>query len=401
MNERNDPSSGPPLEGINVVEVGLLVQGPQAAATLGEWGADVVKVELPGFGDQSRWLPSSPTEQRSGYFHACNRGKRSITLDLRRPEGAEVFLRLCTWADIVISNFKPGTMDGWGLGYEAVAARNPAVIYATGSTFGTLGPDAAREGADLAAQAAGGLISTTGDGHQDPTPVGFTSADHTAAQNLVAGVLAALYARTRTGRGQHVATSLVGGQVWAQASELTAALFLGRAAGPAARGNPLVPGIYGIFPTADSWMAVVGVPVPRRAEFFDVIGRPELTARFPQPYLFEADKAALFPLIDDAMRTRSSAEWAARFEATGFRYAHVQDHAQVVADPSVRANGYVTTMIGPDGDVEAVRVPVSFSETKPVDHPTAPGLGEHTFEILDQLGYTAEEIAALAAANAI
>ena len=392
---------GAPLEGIRVVEVGLLVQGPQAAATLAEWGADVVKVELPGFGDQSRWLPSSRTEKRSGYFHACNRGKRSITLDLRRPEGAEVFLRLVERADVVISNFKPGTMEEWGVGYEAAAARNPEVVYATGSTFGTRGPDAAREGADLAAQAAGGLISTTGDGRQDPTPVGFTLADHTAAQNLVAGVLAALFARTRTGRGQHVETSLLGGQVWAQASELTAALFLGRPAGPAARGNPLVPGIYAIHPTADGWMAVVGVPVPRRKEFFDVIGRPELTERFPQPFLFEDDKAELWPLIDEALRTRTSAEWAEALAAAGFRYAHVQDHTQVLADPNVRANGYVRTLPGPDGDVDVVRVPVHFSDSTVVDHAVAPQLGEHTFDILDELGYSAEDIAELAAANAI
>ena len=173
------------LEGIRVVEAGLLVQGPQAAATLGEWGADVVKVELPGFGDQSRWLPIEPGDPRSGYFTGCNRGKRSVTIDLRRDEGREVFLRLAEWADVIITNFKPGTMDAWGLGYEAVAARNPRVVYAAGSTFGLVGPDAGREGADLSAQAVGGLISTTGRVGGEPTPVGVTIADHIAAQNLV------------------------------------------------------------------------------------------------------------------------------------------------------------------------------------------------------------------------
>ena len=126
-------------------------------------------------------------------------------------------------ADVVITNFKPGTMDAWGLGYEDVAARNPAVVYATGSTFGTIGPDAHREGADLAGQAAGGLISTTGRLGGEPTPVGATIADHTASQNLVSGILAALLARQRTGRGQRVDTSLIGGQIWAQASEYTRA----------------------------------------------------------------------------------------------------------------------------------------------------------------------------------
>src|SRR5580765_6242624 len=166
------------LDGVKVVEAGLLVQGPQAAATLGEWGAEVVKVELPGFGDQARWLPVEPGDRRSAYFTACNRGKRSVTVDLRRPAGRDVFLRLAEWADVVITNFKPGTMEAWGLGYEDLAARNPRLVYAAGSTFGLHGPDSGREGADLSAQAVGGLISTTGRSGGEPSPVGATIADH-------------------------------------------------------------------------------------------------------------------------------------------------------------------------------------------------------------------------------
>src|SRR3954465_15189280 len=140
-----------PLDGVKVIEAGLLVQGPQAAATLGEWGADVVKVELPGFGDQSRWLPVQPGDGRSAYFIGCNRGKRSVTIDLRTADGRDVFLRLAEWADVVITNFAPGTMAAWGLAYDDVAVRNPRVIYAAGSTYGTQGTDATREGADLSA----------------------------------------------------------------------------------------------------------------------------------------------------------------------------------------------------------------------------------------------------------
>src|SRR2546423_6524287 len=256
------------LDGIRVVEAGLLVQGPQAAAQLGEWGADVVKVELPGIGDQARWLPISPDDFRSGYFIGCNRGKRSVTVDLRTPDGREVFLRLAEAADVVITNFKPGTMEGWGLGYDEVSRRNPRIVYAAGSTFGDRGPDAGREGADLSAQAAGGLISTTGADGADPTPVGITIADHIAALNLVAGILAALLVRTGTGLGQRVDTSLLGAQIWAQASEYTACLLSGAAAGRSNRGHPLVPGLYAIFPTADGWIAIVGVVRPARSTFF-------------------------------------------------------------------------------------------------------------------------------------
>ena len=192
------------LEGVRVVDAGLLVQGPQAALMLADFGADVIKVELPGFGDQARWIPLSANDLRTPYYEACNRGKRSVTIDLRVPEGREAFLDLVDTADVVISNFKPGTLDDWGLGYDVVAERNPRVVYATGSTFGPEGPDATLEGADLAGQAAGGLISTTGTDGGPLTPVGVTIADHTASQNMVAGILAALLARERTGQGQQL-----------------------------------------------------------------------------------------------------------------------------------------------------------------------------------------------------
>ena len=208
-----------PLQGIRVLDVGLLVQAPQAAALLSDMGADVIKVELPGFGDQARFIPLSLEDFRSAYFTACNRGKRSLTLDLRTPAGAAVFGRLAETADVVVSNFKPGTMESWGLGYEDLAEHNPRIVWAGGSTFGPAGPDAEREGADLAGQAAGGLVSTTGRDGDPPSPVGVTIADHIGSLNMVAGVLAALHARERTGRGQRVEVSLLGGQIWAQAAE--------------------------------------------------------------------------------------------------------------------------------------------------------------------------------------
>ncbi len=258
-----------PLDGLQVIEAGLLVQGPQAAATLVEWGAAVTKVELPGIGDQARWLPVAPGDWRSAYFTACNRGKRSVTADLRTADGRELFLRLAERADVVISNFAPGTMEGWGLGYDELAARNRRLICAAGSTFGTEGAKARREGADLSGQAAGGLISTTGRPGGEPTPVGATIADHIASQNLVGGILAALLERERTGQGQAVSTSLLGSQIWAQASEITAQLLRGSPAGPANRGHPLIPGLYGIFRTADGWIAVVGAVGPAREALRD------------------------------------------------------------------------------------------------------------------------------------
>jgi crotonobetainyl-CoA:carnitine CoA-transferase CaiB-like acyl-CoA transferase len=385
------------LDGVKVIEAGLLVQGPQAAATLGEWGADVIKVELPGIGDQSRWLPVQPGDGRSAYFIGCNRGKRSVTADLRTPDGREVFLRLAEWADVVITNFAPGTMDAWGLGYDDVAARNPRLVYASGSTYGTEGTDAGREGADLSAQAAGGLISTTGrDGHE-VTPVGATIADHIASQNLVGGIVAALYARERTGKGQRVTTSLVGGQIWAQASEYTGCLLRGGPAGRSNRGHPLIPGLYAIFRTADGWIAVVGVVGPTREKFFELVGRPELTEQFAQPLYWEAEKAALFPLLDEAFATATTAEWCERLREAGIRHAPVRDHGEVVADPNVWANGYLVNVDGTD----VVAAPVAFSATPAKPPATAPELGQHTEEVLLDLGYTWEDITRLQDASAI
>jgi len=393
-----------PLQGVRVLEAGLLVQGPQAALTMQEWGADVIKIELPGFGDQSRWLPISRGDRRSAFFTAYNRGKRSMTIDLRVPDGREVFLRLVEQADVVITNFKPGTMEGWGLGYADAAARNERIVYAMGSSFGPEGPDAEREGADLSAQAAGGLISTTGGTGTDPSSIGATIADHIAGQNLLAGVLAALYAREHTGRGQLVETSLLGGQLWAQAGEYTKYLLSGEISGPSGRSHPMIPGIYGVFPTADGWIAIVGTAGPARDLFYRTIGRPDLIERFHTLLYFEDDKAALWPILDEVFATKPTAEWCELLGAAGLRFAPVQDHAQVAADPGVRANGYIASVEDPDAPgtmTPVVRAPVRFSDPLAATRPRPPELGQHTEEILLEAGYTWDDIANLSTDGAI
>ncbi len=393
-----------PLDGVRVLEPGLLVQGPQAALTMQEWGADVIKIELPGFGDQSRWLPISRQDRRSAFFAAYNRGKRSVTIDLRVPPGRDVFLRLVESADVVITNFKPGTMDDWGLGYADAALRNGRIIYAMGSSFGPDGPDAAREGADLSAQAAGGLISTTGGNGNDPSPIGATVADHMAGQNLLAGVLAALYARERTGRGQLIETSLLGGQVWAQAGEYSRYLMSGLVSGPSCRSHPMIPGIYGMFPTSDGWIAIVGVAGAARDLFYRTIGRPDLIDRFKHLLYFEDDKAELWPILDSVFATKPTAEWCELLGAAGLRFAPVRDHADVADDPGVRANGYITRIDDPSvpgSETDVVRAPVRFSEPTPAIGAHVPELGQDTESVLLEAGYSWDDIAALSAEGAI
>ncbi len=393
------------LDGLRVLEAGLLVQGPQASLTMLEWGAEVVKIELPRFGDQSRWLPIGKEDRRSAWFSAYNRGKRSATIDLRVPKGREVFLRLVEQADVVITNFKPGTMETWGVGYADAAARNERIIYGMGSSFGPEGPDATREGADLSAQASGGLISTTGGRHSDPSPLAATIADHVAGQNLLAGILAALYARERTGRGQLVETSLLGGQIWAQAGEYTRYLMTGQISGPANRGHPMIPGIYAMFGTRDGWIAIVGVAGPARDLFFQTIGRPDLIERFGQLLYFEEDKAELFPILDEVFATKSTAEWCELLGAAGLRYAPVRDHAEVAADPGVWINGYLAEAkdrdAPPGSGHPVVRPPVRFSQAAPEPQTLVPELGQHTEEVLLEAGYTWDEIGVLSAERVI
>ena len=262
-------------------------------------GAEVIKVELPGMGDQARWIPISADDPRAPYFIACNRGKRSVTLDLRETDGADAFMKLVATADVVISNFKPGTLDEWGLGYEAAAANNPRIIYGMGSVFGPAGPGATREGADLAGQAAGGLISTTGVDGGAPTPVGATIADHIASQNLTSGILAALFARETTGRGQRVDVSLFGGQLYAQASEYTAMFLTGNVPGRVNFGHPLLNAAYGIVQTADGHIAIIGVTPDQRPAFYEAIEMPEQAddERFQDLLYTPENKFALFELM--------------------------------------------------------------------------------------------------------
>ena len=383
------------LEGIRVVVVGLLVQGPQAGQTLRDLGAEVIKVELPGLGDMARWIPISMEDLRTPYFEACNRGKRSITIDLRVAEGANIFRKLVDTADVLVANFKPGTLEAWGLSYEALSESNPGLIYAMGSTFGPEGKGADREGADLAGQAAGGLISTTGSDGEPPTPVGATIADHIGSMNMTVGILAALFSRNVTGKGQRIDVSLLGGQIYAQASEYTAYLMTGEVPGRSNGGHPLLPMAYGVLETADGYIALVGVLPDKRQALYEAAGVPELIEdeRFA-PIIYTTEiRQELFRLLADGFKAKTTDEWAAILDRIEVRYAPVNDYEQAVSDPLVTTNKYIVELEDFNGETRrVVGSPIKMSDTPTSPSVSAPELGQHTEEILIELGYSWEQI---------
>ena len=386
-----------PLDGIRVLEAGLLIQGPQAAAMLADMGADVIKIELPGLGDQGRYIHVGPDDPRSAVYTACNRGKRSVALDLRHPRGAEILKTLAKDADVFVSNFKPGTLETWGIGYDDLAEINPRIICAQGSTFGPIGPDAEREGADLAGQAAGGLISTIGRDQDPPSPVGVFIADHIASLNLAAGILAALHARATTGRGQRVEASLLGGQIWAQATEFTHLMLTGETPQRANSGHSLIKGVYGVFETADGWIAIPGVPPQARDAFFIALDRPDLTLddRLQGVAVHEVFDWLIEQLVT-AFKTRPTAHWCGVLREAGLRYAPVRDHRQVLEDPGTWENGYFAEVADAEGgSTQVVGTPIRMSETPVKPGATAPGLGTHTEEVLREAGIDDEELAVL------
>ena len=383
------------LKGIKVIEVGLLIQGPQAAALLADMGADVIKVELPGIGDQGRYIFLGDGDLRSAVFIGCNRGKRGLTLDLRHEQGANIFKKLTETADIVISNFKPGTLDEWGLGYGDLAAINPRIIWAAGSTFGPVGPDAAREGADLAGQSAGGLISTTGSEGDPPTPVGAFIADHIGSLNMVSGILAALHSRHESGHGQRIEVSLVGGQIWAQATEYTHYLLTGNIPGRSNFGHPLIPAAYRIFQTADGWVGLIGLSAEAKDVFFALVGRPEMAMdpRFDALLLSPEELKSLVGELEPIFLERTTDEWCELLQEAGARFAPVRNYAEVVADKGVWENDYFVEVKDAAGQSQrVVGTPIRMSETPLQPSAIAPDLGQHSEEILKEAGYSAADI---------
>jgi len=366
-----------PLAGLKVVELARILAGPWAGQTLADLGAEVIKVEAPEGDDTRRWGP--PFIEREGdrsaaYFHACNRGKKSVTADFRAPEGQAFVRDLVKDADVLIENFKVGGLAKYGLDYPSLRKVNPRLIYCSITGFGQDGPYAHRAGYDYIIQGMSGLMSVTGEPDGQPQKVGVAVTDVFTGVYAATAILAAVHQRARTGEGQHVDMSLL---------DVATSIMANQAMNYLASGNPpmrmgnahpnIVP--YSVFDCADGWIIIATGNDGQYRRFCGILGLPAL-AEAPE-YLTNADRianrAALTATITERTRTFSKADLLAACEAEGVPAGPINDMGEVFADPQIVARGM---RIQPGG-VPGVRSPFTFSGAElALDRPS-PKLGEH------------------------
>jgi crotonobetainyl-CoA:carnitine CoA-transferase CaiB-like acyl-CoA transferase len=406
-----DTSDARALSGLRVLDLSRILAGPTATQALADLGAEVIKIERPGAGDDTRgWGPPFVADaggEESGpsaYFLSANRGKQSVAVNLADPRGQALVQKLALQSDILVENFKPGDLARYGLGYASLSALNPRLIYCSITGFGQTGPNAHRAGYDFLVQGEGGLMSLTGDPDGPPMKAGVGIADLMCGMYAAVGILAAVEARHGSGKGQHIDLALMDAQVAMLANQGVGYLTDGKV--PPRRGNDhptIVP--YGTFPAQDgSFILAIGND-SQFARFVALAGAPGLAsdARFASNAARVRNRAVLVPLIAALTAGRTAAEWLAACESEGIPAGPVNDLSQVFASPQVAARAMKVAMPLRSGqEVSLIGNPLKLSET-PVTYAKAPpGLGADTGAVLARtLGLTGAELQALAAAGVI
>ncbi len=406
MSETGSEVVSGPMAGVRVVEIGVWIAGPAAAGILADWGAEVVKIEPPA-GDPARLfhamlggdMPVNPV------FELDNRSKRSIGLDLRQSNALDVALELIGRADVFVSNVRPGALERLGLDYDTLAARNPRLIYASITGYGHEGEDSDRAAFDIAAYwARSGIASLlTAPGGMPPYQRGGMG-DHPTGMSAAAAISAALFARERTGKGQLVTTSLLRQGMYTIGFDLNLALLWGRVPAKATRESMASPTVnhYAASDRKRFWL--VGLESARHwPPLCRAVGRLEWLTdeRFATPPARAQNAVILTPLLDAEFATKTLGEWTDVFShEPDIFWSPVQDVDDVLSDPQTRAAGGFVNVPGPDGPTTMIATPVDFSATPWEPRSLAPDLGEHTREVLTELGRTESEIDALFATGA-
>lgn len=398
-----------PMDGVKVVEMGVWVAGPAAGGILADWGADVIKIEPPGLGDPARSFGQmlGADLDMNPVFEMDNRSKRSVVLDLGRPEAMEIALELLDEADVFVTNMRQAAMQRLGLDPATLAKRNPRLIYGAITGYGLEGPDRDRAAYDIAAfWARSGIANAlTGPGAPNPPFQRGGMGDHNAGLALAGAISAALYAREKSGEGQLVSTSLLREGIYTMSFDLSVTLRFGveiQAADRATMGNPCI----NCYRDGEGrWFWVVGLEADRHwPPLARVVGHPEWIddPRFATPAARAENAAELIPMLDEIFASRTRDEWVEVFEKEPeFWWAPVQNYGEVLADPQVHASGAICEV--PDGEATTLlpSTPVDFAGTPWQPRSMAPAHGEHTTQVLRERGRSDEQIAELQSKGAV
>jgi crotonobetainyl-CoA:carnitine CoA-transferase CaiB-like acyl-CoA transferase len=399
----SNPQKSGPLTGVKVLELAQIMAGPTCGTLLADMGADVIKVEkIPG-GDDSRRYAEPQVNGESAAFMMLNRNKRSIALNLKTEGGREVLRRLVKDADVLFENYRKGTMERLGVGFEELRKINPALIWCSISGYGQTGPYAERGGFDLIAQGVSGIMSITGEPDGPPVKSGPPVTDINAGLLATIGIVSAYVHRLKTGEGQFVDTSLM--EAGIQQTFWQSAIYFATGVSPRPTGSAhVLAAPYQAFPTNDGWINIGGANQSNWERIATLVGAPELIedARFKTNSDRMANREELARLLGDHLKQRSTAEWLADLDAAGIPAGPINDIAAMAADPQTLAREMVVELDHPRaGKTKALGLPIKFSATPGKVVTPAPTLGQHTREVLRDAGYPDTEIDALAADGAI
>ncbi len=391
-----------PLEGLKVIEIGVAMAGPYCAMTLADYGAEVIKIERVGKGDDSRaWTPFFG--EMSHYFASANRNKESLAVDMKDPKGVEILRKLIGDADIVIDNFRYGALARNGLDYESLAADNPRLIYCSISGFGASGPRAEDAANDLFMQAFSGGMSITGTPDSGPVRMGLSVCDIGAGMLGAIGILMAVENRHKTGKGQRVDTSLLEGQMSMMSYHLTRYFASGKVPQPVGSGSLLsVP--YQAYLASDDWLVIAAFNHKMWLSFCDVVERPQwaIDPRFATPEARAGHRDELIELIGQLIAKNTAANWEDKLNARGVPATIVNKLDKVVAHEQVAARDMIVEMQSPSaGPIKMAGLPIKFSQTPGSLRSAPPALGAETRAVLARAGYSAAEIEHLAKTGTI